>query len=634
MNKINPIYIMELFREGMATLCSIGSYRVWQRDFDVWRKRDRESLWGKRFEHILFLFALGFVLGAALGGAAGARLERRPTGLAADDDGVLAAVRNVPKVLTGTDAIGDIDRMFDVMADRLAMRRRELRESEHLLGLLMDSIPLAVIYLDRDYRYRLINRTFEIWFGMSGEEVIGRHCRDVIGERSYEILRPNLLSCLDGDPSTFEAFLPHERGESRYVIGTAVPHVAEGGDIEGFFITINDISERRKVEEAVLVARDAAERADAAKTRFLAAASHDLRQPLYAMRLLTGVLHDRSDEPANRKIIEDLQASMHSMDTMMNALLDISELDSGAIAPDLTDFDVGEFLTRIGNEFAPEADEKGLDLRVVPSAAPVRSDPALLQRVVANLLSNAIRYTESGRVLMGCRRRGDTVRIEVWDTGIGIPPDRLDSIFEEYYQVGNPARDRSRGLGLGLALVTRIARLLGHTIDCSSTLGGGSMFSVEVPIGEAGRTVAAGAEEGSGKPSLAGRSVLVVEDDNLGLNAMRLWLESHGANVNAAKNGSAVIESVAEDGFDCDLVIADHRLPQGDTGAGIVRRVRSALGRDVPAIIVTGDTSADIRVEAENNGCRFARKPIDPDHLMALIGEVLDEPERAPTSTR
>ena len=562
---------------------------------------------------VVVVAVLALLVAPLAAGGWTASVARRANGLAA---------RVRPEILTGTDFEADYERLFGVVADRLELRRRELRESEHLLRLLMDALPLAVAYLDRDLRYRLTNKTVEDWFGLGREEMAGRTLRDVLGAEAFALAEPNILQTRGGQSNTYEMMMPYRFGGERYVVTTIVPHLDEDGEVQGHFVAVHDMSERKKAEDAVRVARDAAQTADTEKTRFLAAASHDLRQPLHAMRLLTGVLADRTRDTPELKIVDDLVISLQSIEGMLNALLNISQFDSGAMQPEVEAFPLEDVLHRIEREFAPQASEQGLDFRVVPSSVTVVSDTSLLERIVGNFVANAIRYTAEGGILLGCRRGDGCVRIEVWDTGIGIPDEQIGSIFEEYYQIGNPARDRSRGLGLGLALVERMARSLGHRIECRSVPGKGSMFGVEVPTGIRPAAIR-DAVAAAGPRPLAGRRVLVVEDDEMGLRAMREWLHAIGARVDAAANRDQVMRRIGETGYQCDLMIADHRLPDGDTGAAIVREVRDRLARDVPAVIVTGDTAADIRSEAESLGCGFLRKPIDPDALLNLANRLM-----------
>jgi two-component system CheB/CheR fusion protein len=301
-------------------------------------------------------------------------------------------------------------------------------------------------------------------------------------------------------------------------------------------------------------------------------------------------------------------------------LLDISKLDAGAIEPDVTTFPIQLLLDNVIADNAPHATQKGLSLRVMPSSYLVRSDAGLLERIVENFVTNAIRYTETGRMLVGCRRRRNQVRIEVWDTGVGIPEDALKTIFEEYFQLDNPARDRSKGLGLGLAIVDSIARLLGHQIDVTSTLNKGSIFAVEVPL--AGRMKPQATQEQLVENrSENGISVLFVDDDPAIISAMRLLMEVTGYRITTAMSGSEAIAALTGIG-DPDVIVSDFRLSNGETGTDVVQRLRDAIGAEIPAIVLTGDTSLQHIQAANLPHCSMLHKPADGDKLIALIDRI------------
>ena len=249
-------------------------------------------------------------------------------------------------------------------------------------------------------------------------------------------------------------------------------------------VTIDDITERKRASEALEAARRMAEQANLGKSRFLAAASHDLRQPLQTLSLLRGILAKRIKDQSGSRLVAKFEETLSAMSGMLNTLLDINQLEAGIVRPEIVEFPIGTLLDRLKTEFAYHATAKQLDWRVVASSLNVRSDPRLLEQTLRNLLANAVKYTERGKVLLGCRRRGNKLRIEVWDSGFGIPAEQLEAIFEEFHQLDNAARERSRGLGLGLSIVQRISDLLGNAVDVRSWPDRGSVFAVEVPLGE------------------------------------------------------------------------------------------------------------------------------------------------------
>ena len=252
--------------------------------------------------------------------------------------------------------------------------------------------------------------------------------------------------------------------------------------MRGYVQIAQDVTEQKRAEEELRRAKEEAERANIAKSRFLAAASHDLRQPVQAMTFFTIALTKQIENTAAEPLLNDLKGSLEAIKTLLDSLLDVSRLDAGIVQPRFANFSLSALFGRIQTELAPLAGDKKLTLRVLPTTAIIRSDPTLLERIVQNLVSNAIRYTERGKILVGGRARGRFLRIEVWDQGIGIPKNRLDDIFQEFYQIGNIERDRSQGLGLGLAIVQRLSNLLDYPVQVQSVLGRGSVFRVDVPL--------------------------------------------------------------------------------------------------------------------------------------------------------
>jgi len=389
---------------------------------------------------------------------------------------------------------------------------------------------------------------------------------------------------------------------------------------------IRDITARKEAEAALYKAKEVAEQADLAKSRFLAAASHDLRQPLQTMSLLKAALDRSVQDQSSHKIVRSMGDALCTMEDLLNALLDINQLEGGAITPGFEVFPVSRLLKQIQSECRKYADEKDLELRVVPSREHIRSDAALLERVLHNLVFNAIRYTESGKILVGCRRRGSKLRIEVWDTGMGIPEDELTSIFEEFYQVGNPARDRSKGLGLGLAIVNRIASLLGHHIDVRSTPGKGSMFAVEVPIAIAAPDQVQAQEPAqiTAAKETEGVSILLVEDDSAVLDSTQMLLELVGHRVTSAATVHEALERVEANRHNLELIITDYTLGRNETGIQLVERIRESMGHSVPAVIITGDTTPELHRKAGKCECQLLHKPVKGEQLLHCVHKLLD----------
>ncbi|MDP2707172.1 MAG: NahK/ErcS family hybrid sensor histidine kinase/response regulator, partial [Burkholderiales bacterium] len=365
------------------------------------------------------------------------------------------------------------------------------------------------------------------------------------------------------------------------------------------------------------------ELANQAKSRFLAAASHDLRQPMHALGLFIARLRDMIQFPEARRLVEQAEASVSALRQLLDALLDISRLDAGILTPNIEDFPVDAVLARMESGFGPVAREKALKFRVVPCRAGVRSDPVLLERVLLNLVANAVHYTERGGVVVGCRRRGDKLRIEVWDSGIGIPQDKQREIFQEFSQLGNPERDRSKGLGLGLAIVERLARLLNHSIAVISTPGKGSVFAIELPRAMTPvRAVAAEPPRIMGV-ELNNMAVLVVDDEALVREGMRELLASWGCHVVIAASGEEALARLSADDRLPDLIVSDYRLPEGETGIEVIERVQSALPVRIPAVLISGDTAPERLREAKASGYHLLHKPVQPAKLRALLIHLL-----------
>ncbi|HZP76008.1 MAG TPA: cache domain-containing protein [Pseudolabrys sp.] len=382
----------------------------------------------------------------------------------------------------------------------------------------------------------------------------------------------------------------------------------------------------RKVEERT---REL-ELANQAKSRFLATASHDLRQPLHALGLFVAQLRDRMRAEDRKRVVGHIEAALSAMNELFNALLDVSKLDAGALTPKLSDFAVSQLLDRIETTFAGAAREKGLSLHVVGSDAFVRSDFLLLERIVANFVSNAVRYTAKGGIVIGCRRRGAALRIEVWDTGAGIPADQRENIFGEFYRLASSERDQRGGLGLGLAIVDRLGRLLRHPIDVASRFGKGSRFAVSVPVVAAPAASAPTVMPARMSARVGnGRLVAVIDDDPLVLEGMGGLIRSWGCRVVTGSSESAVLDGLVQAGATPDAIISDYHLRDGRTGIEAIARLREALAAPVPAFLMSGDTDMQAQREARAQGYVLLHKPVEPMALRATLTQALRQREPA-----
>jgi signal transduction histidine kinase len=378
----------------------------------------------------------------------------------------------------------------------------------------------------------------------------------------------------------------------------------------------------RKVEERT----KQLELATQAKSRFLATASHDLRQPLHALGLFVAQLQFRNGAEERKKIVSRIQASLSVMNELFNALLDVTKLDAGVLAPKFVEYPVGQLLKRIETTFAEAAREKALSFRVIGSSAWIRSDHILLERIIFNLVSNAIRYTPAGRILVGCRKSGKQLRIEIWDTGIGIPTDQHESIFGEFYRLKTSDAGQPVGFGLGLAIVDRLSRLLKHSVDVRSAVGKGSCFSVTVTEVVAAQE----AEKASGVPSrqlgFADRKLIVVMDnDRLVLEGMSGLIRSWGCDVVAGENESAVLGSLAGHARLPDVIISDYHLQNGKNGIDAISQLRVALDAAIPAFLMSGDMDAEPLRAARAKGYALLHKPVEPMTLRATLTQMMSK---------
>jgi signal transduction histidine kinase len=365
--------------------------------------------------------------------------------------------------------------------------------------------------------------------------------------------------------------------------------------------------------------RQELDRANAAKTRFLAAASHDLRQPMQALVLLVETLRERVKDPVNQRITGSIHATVESMSSLLNEILDISRLDAGTVAPHRTSFRLSTVFDRLRASYAYPAARKDLLLRVRSTDHIVKTDPVLLYRILANLVDNALRYTRKGGVLVGCRPRAEGVWVEVWDTGVGIPEDQHDTIFLEFHQLANQHRDREQGFGLGLAIVDRTARLLQLPLKLRSAPGHGSVFRLRVPYGDPAQ--ARGPEVDRAPEPLENCRVVVVEDDVEIRSAMLLLLEGWRCDVSAVASGAELDALLATMDAPPDALIADYRLPGEENGIHIVQRVRARWPKTL-GILISGDVTPTVLRAAKDAGIELVHKPIRPARLRALLGSM------------
>jgi PAS domain S-box-containing protein len=481
-----------------------------------------------------------------------------------------------------------------------------LGEGVQLCELIFDAAGKPIDFLILD-----VNPAYERHTGLMREQVVGRFVKEVLPDMEDSWLERFATVAASNTPVHFEKY---SGPLGRWFDVHANPM---GGN--RFAAVFSDITERRKYERKLKAAKAEAERANNAKSRFLAAASHDLRQPLSALKLYVGVLKNKLN-PEDQELLMNMQECVSGLSDLLSNLLDLSKLEAGVVTPQVRDFDLDEMFGKLLAAHSPEAEAKALSLRCGFFGLSVRTDRVLFQRIVGNLVSNAIRYTEQGGVLVACRRRGGKHWVEVWDTGIGIPRDKIGEIFEEFKQLGDPAR--TRGSGLGLTIVAKTAQLLGLEIRVRSRPGRGSMFAIELPLG-------LGVGERSAKLAayqdpLGRMRIAVVDDNPVVLNALVYAMENGGHEVIGAATGETLLAGL--DNLPPDVMVCDYRLAGGETGYDVITAVRKAFASDLPAVIITGDTDPALLRSLAEKRIAIQHKPVEFDVLLTRIKEVMKRP--------
>jgi two-component system CheB/CheR fusion protein len=508
---------------------------------------------------------------------------------------------------------------------------REIEAARAYLDSIIATIRQPLVVLDEELRVISASSSFHRTFSVKADDLIGRHLLAAGDHLDVPALR-EFLASIQARGTTIndhevEIELPG-LGRRAFLMSARVLR-EEPAAKRKILVAIVDVTEVKREGKALEAAKSEAERANVGKSRFLAAASHDLRQPLQTISLLQGMLEKRVHDEATLRLVHRLDETVSTMSSMLDKLLDINQLEAGIVRPAIVDFPVLRLLEEMRTEFTYHTATSGLGWRVAPSSLTVRSDPRLLEQIIRNLLSNAVKYTTEGKILLGCRRRGDKLRIEVWDTGPGIPELELQAIFEEFHQLDNPARERSKGLGLGLAIVQRLADLLGHKINVRSRLGAGSVFTIEVPLGrpEAANLSVPGQDEIP--ESTPSRTILIVEDDPAVLEMLQLLFDDEGHRTLVAADGHKALELAAQGSTVPNLVIADYNLPKGLNGLEIIARLQKQVQHAIPAIILTGDISTDSLREIAGHGCVHLNKPVRAKELTRLAQHLLAKPRAA-----
>ena len=506
---------------------------------------------------------------------------------------------------------------------------RQRTTSDDLQNVLY-STDVATLFLDTNLNIRFFTPATKSLFSVIPSDV-GRPLADLHSLAADSALPADARTVL-------QSLAPIEREieaqDGVWFIRRILPYRTNDNRVQGVVITFTDITERKNAAKALEAAKRQAELANVAKSRFLAAASHDLRQPLQTLVLLQALLAKTAEAEKAQKLVTRLDETVGAMSGMLNTLLDINQLEAGAVRPEIVDFPVNNLLASLRDEFTYHAQAQKLTLRVVSCGLSIRSDARLLEQMIRNLLSNALKYTKHGEILLGCRRHEGILSIEIWDTGVGIPDEKLQAVFEEYYQLDNAGLERSRGLGLGLTIVQQLGNLLGHRVRVRSNPGKGSVFAIDVGLSPEGSTTLLehhrhGMDVALVEDVRRTGQILIVEDDPEVRELLNLLLKDEGHRVLTAPDGIVALELVARGVVQPDLILADYNLPNGIDGLQVTAKLREKLHRAIPVIILTGDISTDTLRDIARQKCLQLNKPVKLQELTQAIHRLLPKAQSA-----
>ncbi len=524
------------------------------------------------------------------------------------------------ELLTSKEELQSLNEELIALNSQLQETLDRQRITSNDLQNVLYSTDVATLFLDTKLNIRFFTPATTSLFNLIPGDV-GRPLADLKSLSADKALSEDAHKVLEHHEAVDREI---ETASGVWFIRRIIPYLADDGAVEGVVITFTDISERKLIREALEAARKEADRANAAKSHFLAAASHDLRQPLQTLALLQGLLAKVVEGPKAQRLVTRIDETLGAVSGMLNTLLDINQIDAGTVKVAISTFRVNDILERLRDEFAYHADAKRLSLRHVRCNVLISSDPHLLEQMLRNLISNALKYTATGKVLIGCRRRSGYLSLEVWDSGVGISSEDIEAIFDEYHQVDNAARERSRGLGLGLSIVKRLGNLLGHSVYVRSVPGKGSVFAIDVKelpnlIGLRSDEPAA-AESGNGAHS---GQILIIDDDPEVRELLEILLEGDGHQVQSAHDGVVALNLVKQTKFMPDLILCDYNLPGGMNGVVVTGKLCKQIGRQVPIIILTGDISTAALRDIAAHDCKQLNKPVKPKALSQAIQRLL-----------
>ncbi|MDO6694591.1 NahK/ErcS family hybrid sensor histidine kinase/response regulator [Aliiglaciecola sp. 3_MG-2023] len=546
-----------------------------------------------------------------------------------------------------------------------SLNQQALQESEQRIRLITDAMPALISYVNKDMCYEFVNREFEKWFHRSRSEIISHHLNEVLGEEEFNKLYIYIERAMQGQSVNFELEHRHDGGNPRISNKTFIPHFDQDRNVIGFFTLEQDVTEQRRTakalrhaydymeqrvnqrtqkiseinlqlrqeiedrqlaEKSLIAAKSEADRANESKSKFLAATSHDLLQPMNSSRLFVAALNELSLSDDAQKLLSSLSYSLENLESLISALVDISKLEAGLIEPVLEDFSVNDLLNNLASEFTKQTESKNLRFRFSGSTSVVRSDPYLLARILRNLLSNAVRYTNEGSILLGVRRRKSALEIQVCDTGIGIPDDKLVEIFHEFNRIDGKKRRHDQGLGLGLAIVEKLAGVMNHRISVTSTEGQGSKFSIFIPYGSKTAqdlSVNQVTARDRFNSHLDAANILIIDNDMEICSGMETLLQGWGCEVTSVQTLAQLQDHNWLRALAPELIIADFHLDNGETGFDALKITEHVLGKSVPVIMITANYTNELRQQVREKGYSLLNKPVKPHKMKLAISNLL-----------
>ena len=532
-----------------------------------------------------------------------------------------------------------------------------LKKNERWLRLITDNVPAMIAYIGSDLKFQFTNQVYLNWYGHSASELYGLEDHQERTNFDYGQVKRYVSKALAGESVSFETEEKNLAGELCYLFKSYVPNIDINGKVLGFFVLVRDVTERKKNALALQKAHDLlevgvqertsqlqteieghrqaqvslvtaikqADEANMSKTKFLAAVSHDLLQPLNAAQLFNSSLSEQVNNTSLEPIVNSVDASLSDLENLICTLVDISKLDAGVVHADKSSFRLADLLDNLAKEYQQQAVQYEVNLHYVPTDIIVHSDSVLLARVLRNFLSNAFRYTENGKVLLGCRRHGDTVSIEVWDNGVGIAKEKINEIFQEFKRLQSSKISFRNGLGLGLAIVDKISKVLDHPIKVNSVQGKGSVFSIQVPIGEMDEVPAHNALPSQilHNTILAQRTIWVIDNDANICDGMARLLGGWDCIVITAISLEHLEQQVDIYQDHADILIVDYHLNDDETGLSAANHINNGRSLPIPTLMITANYSKSLKKEIENTNILLLNKPIKPMKLKTSMLHLL-----------